>query len=204
MTAPADYACTLASSRFWRDERQRLIGTHPDFPEAAMLLERPQELAHALVLVLSRLPKTERPRFAERFYAAQEASTQSGRGPGELAAAIALLGIELAGSAELARDPIHDLLVGAAQGDDLTQTPEPVVAELQRAIARIRFDADADDPENPQAVASAAIAEVLDPSSETIALQEVLARLAFAAVETWDPERVLAFLLDVNRLFAER
>jgi hypothetical protein len=36
-----------------------------------------------------------------------------------------------------------------------------------------------------------------------VALQEVIARAAFAAFESWATPRVLAFLLDVDREFAE-
>src|SRR5262249_37633193 len=50
----SEYACELAGDRFWRDERGRLIGMHPDWPEAAFLLGLREEIAHALVLALSR------------------------------------------------------------------------------------------------------------------------------------------------------
>jgi hypothetical protein len=40
-------ACLLARDRFWKDERRRLIGTHPDWPDAAHLLDLEEEPAHA-------------------------------------------------------------------------------------------------------------------------------------------------------------
>jgi hypothetical protein len=116
---------------------------------------------------------------------------------------VALLVVELADRPELASDRIVDLLVGAAQGDDLTRTPEPAVAEFLRTIAGIRFGVDVDDPADPRAAAATAILEVLDPSSEVVALQEVVARAALAAFESWEPPRVLAFLLDVDRALAD-
>jgi hypothetical protein len=42
----------LAQERFWRDEQQRLISSHRDWPDAAQFLELEDELAHAFVLVL--------------------------------------------------------------------------------------------------------------------------------------------------------
>ncbi len=207
---PAEYACRLAGDRFWRDGRLSLIGTHPDFPDIADLIELGEEVAHALVLVLSRLPKRQRRAFADAFYAGRPRSRSSpwnGHGaPGDLralAARVALLVVELADRPELASERIVDLLVGAAQGDDLTRTPEPAVAEFRRTIAGIRFDVDADDPADPRAAAATAILEVLDPSSEVVALQEVVARAALAAFESWGPPRVLAFLLDVDRAVAD-
>src|SRR6266849_322539 len=65
---PAEYATELARDRFWRDEQLRLIGTHPDFPEVVMFLDLNEELAHGLVLTLSRLPKERRQPFAEVFF----------------------------------------------------------------------------------------------------------------------------------------
>jgi hypothetical protein len=201
---PAAYACTLARGTFWRDERRRLVGTHPQFPDAAYHLALNEELAHALVLVLSRLPTEGRRSFAERFY--DQRAEPRYRVPSEprrrlaLAAAVALLVVDLAGPAVDER--LVDLLRGAAQGDDLTRTPAPAVAELKKAIARIRFDVDLEDPTDPAGAAALAVAEVLDPASEEVAIQEVLARAAWAAVESWEPARVLAFLLEVDRLFA--
>jgi hypothetical protein len=66
--SPAEYAAELARDRFWRDEQRRLIGTHPDFPEVLMLLDLSEELAHGLVLILSRLPEERRKPFAEVFF----------------------------------------------------------------------------------------------------------------------------------------
>src|ERR671922_1740745 len=95
----------------------------------------------------------------------------------------------------LRSERVLDLLHGAAQGDDLTRTPEPAVSELRKTIARIRFEAEPED-------AALALAEVLDPASDIVDLKAVLARSAWAAVETWEPARVLGFLLAVERLFA--
>ncbi len=154
---------------------------------------------------------SEEPRRPPAEYACRLAgdrlSPWNGHGaPGDLralAARVALLVVELADRPELASERIVDLLVGAAQGDDLTRTPEPAVAEFRRTIAGIRFDVDADDPADPRAAAATAILEVLDPSSEVVALQEVVARAALAAFESWGPPRVLAFLLDVDRAVAD-
>src|SRR5436190_23409521 len=62
---PDELACKLAGDRFWRDETARLIGSHPDWPDAAHFLRREEEVAHALVLVLSRLPGRARRAFAQ-------------------------------------------------------------------------------------------------------------------------------------------
>ena len=66
--SPAEYACELAGDRFWRDPKRRLIGTHPDFPDVAWLLDLDANVAHALVLVLSRMPAEGRRSFADVFF----------------------------------------------------------------------------------------------------------------------------------------
>jgi hypothetical protein len=158
------------------------------------------------VLVLSRLPKSRRRDFADVFY--EERRRAGGRaysiGRSEqraTAAAVALLVLELAGDGlDTAR--IRDLLQGAAQRDDLTRTPAPALAELRKAVARVRMDVELEDPAHPRGAAALAVAEVLDPTGEVIALQEVVARAAWAAAETWEPPRVLAFMLELDRIFA--
>jgi hypothetical protein len=199
---PAAYACDLAKRRFWRDEQRRLIATDHDLLEVAPLLELEAELAHALVLVLSRLPKSRRRDFADVFYDERRRTRSIGRAdPLATASAVALLVLELAGD-PLDTARIRDLLQGAAQHDDLTATPAPALAELRKAVARVRMDVDLEDPAHPRGAAALAVAEVLDPAGEVVALQEVVARAAWAAVETWEPPRVLGFMLELDRIFA--
>jgi hypothetical protein len=198
---PAQYAAALARDRFWRDEQLRLIGTHPDFPDVTMLLDDLNEaLAHALVLTLSRLPKDRREPFAEVFFAERPGGKRKIRNDRRhelaAAAAVALLVLELA-VPELRGERIADLLEGAAQEDDLTRTPAAAVEEIQKAIARVRFDIELEDPSDPRAAASLAVAEVLNPAGEAVALKAVVARASWAAVESWEHPRVLAFLLQL-------
>jgi hypothetical protein len=194
----AEIACSLARDRFWQDEGLRLLGTHPDWPDAADALELDEELAHALVLVLSRLPESRRRGFAEAFY--EERRGPSAHRPSDetarlaLAAAVVLHVVEIV-EPRLRSERVLDLLQATAQGDDLTRTPEPAVSELRKTIARIRFEAEPED-------AGLALAEVLDPAGEVVDLKAVLARSAWAAVETWEPPRVLGFLLEVEGLLA--
>ena len=198
--SPAEYATELAGDRFWRDEQQRLIGTHPDFPEATWLLDLNDELAHGVLLVLSRLPEERRRPFADVFFAERR------RSPREIpsdpafrlkaAASVALLVVELAVD-QVRNERITDLLTGAAQGDDLTHTPPSAVVHLQKAIARVRFSVELEDPADPHAAASLAIAEVLDPAGDVVALKAVVARASWAAVESWEASRVLGFLLQL-------
>jgi hypothetical protein len=202
---PAAYACELAKRRFWRDEQRRLIATNHDLVEVAPLLELEDELAHAVVLVLSRLPAKGRREFADVFYEERprtRSRVYSIRRPEPRAtgSAVALLALEIAGD-ELSTERIRDLLQGAAQGDDLTQTPAPALAELRKAVARVRMDVKLEDPTNPRGAAALAVAEVLDPAGDVVALQEVVARAAWAVVESWEPPRVLAFLLELDRIF---
>jgi hypothetical protein len=144
--------------------------------------------------------------FAETFYA--ERSRNPGWVPSDprvklaLAAAVVLLIVEFA-TPDIQCERIVDLLRGAAQGDDLIRTSEPALTELRKAIARVRLDVELEDPSDPRAAASLAVAEVLDPSSEVVAVQEVVARSAWATVERQEPPRVLGFLLEVDRLFAD-
>lgn len=204
--SPAYIACLLARDRFWRDERLRLLGTHPDFPDVATLLELEEELAHAFLLVLSRLPTQRRPSFAESFYR-KRSRKRAGWVPSDcrlrlrLAAQIALLVVELAGQ-DLQHERILDLLHGMAQGDDLSRTPAPAVEQLRRAVAKTRFDPGLEDLSDPRAAAAHAVVEVLDPASEVVSLQAVLARGAWAAVESWEAARTQAFLLEADRAFA--
>jgi hypothetical protein len=204
--SPAELACDLARDRFWRDEHRRLIGTHPDWPDAAHFLELSEELAHALVLVLSRLPAAVRREFADDFY-----ELRDGRGswlPDDPRQRLALAAAVVLAVAEVLDDTVCDELMldfvrGAAQGDDLTHTPRPAVERLERSIARIRFDVDFDDPADPRGAAALALAEVLDPASDTIDLKEVLARCAWAAVETRDLPGTLGFLLHFDGLLRD-
>lgn len=200
---PAEYALELARDAFWRDEQQRLIGSHPDFPDVAWLLGLNEELAHGLLLVLSRLPEERRGPFAEVFLAERRGgNTEIPTDPRfrlSVAASVALVVLELALDA-LRTPRIEDLLTGAAQGDDLSHTPPSAVVELEKAIARVRFSVEIENPADPHAAASLAIAEVLDPAGEVVALKEVVARSCWAAVESWEPSRVLGVLLELANI----
>lgn len=204
---PAEIACALANDRFWLNDRLRLIGTHPDWPEAAHLLHLNEELAHALVLVLSRLPTARRRAFADAFYTEQfewgSWLPSDARARSALGAALVLKTFERVDSADISDERTLDLLRGAAQGDDLTRTPSPAVGELWKAIARIRFDVANDDPADPRGALALALVEVLDPSSELVDVKEVLARCAWAVVDTQGPSSALGFLLDAERLLAD-
>lgn len=203
--APAAYAVELADDPFWGDPDVRLIASHPELEEAAPLLDAPVEVAHALALVVARLPVASRRPFADRFYAAPRGGFREApadeRGRLALAAAVALRALPLAGRGDLASERIRDLLEGARQGDDLALTPDTALAEVRKAVARVRLDLELEDPEDPRAAAAIAVVEVLDPSSGAVALQEIVARTAWAAVATWEPGRVLELLLALDGLF---
>ena len=208
---PVDYACELARARFWRDDSRRFIETSQDVADAAPLLDLEEELAHAFVLVLSELPVSARLRFAERFYAEREPrfggwTLATAESRLAVAAAVALRILDLTERPELGDLRVVDILEATAQRDDLSLTPDTAAAHIHETVAQVRTTvARAGDPLRPApaAAAATAVVEVLDPSSETVALQEVLVRAAWAAVQTWEPERVLAFLLDVDRVVAE-
>jgi hypothetical protein len=203
---PAAIACALADDRFWKDERRRLIGTHPDWPDAAGLLELNEALAHALVLVLSRLPLETRRGFADAFYDLRRSRAAELHGDAEshraLAAAVVLSVLEGLDE-EICNERTLDLLRGAAQRDDLTRTPAPAVEELRKSIAHIRFNVDFDDAADPRGAAALAIAEVLDPAGDAADVNEVLARCAWTTVEMRDRPAVLGFLLEVDRILAD-
>jgi hypothetical protein len=159
-----------------------------------------EELAHGLVLTLSRLPDDRREPLADVFFAEHRGGDREiGHDPRHqlaAAAAVALLVLELAVD-ELRTDRIADLLAGAAQEDDLTRTPASAVEDIQKAIARVRFDLELEDPSDPRAAASLAVAEVLNPAGEVVALKAVVARASWAAVESWEHPQVLAFLFQL-------
>jgi hypothetical protein len=206
---PAEIACSLAGDRFWRDEHQSVVGTHPEMPDAACLLALDEELAHALLLVLSRLPAGQRLEFAQAFYdrvpGGPPPVPRSSDAPRRLAlgASIVLFVVELIDLTPNERETVTDLLQGAAQGDDLERTPPTTVAQLARTITRLRSEQFVDDS-SKSGVAGMALAEVLAPSSGAVDVQEVLARCTSAALDNWDRERVLSFLVDVRRLLSGR
>jgi hypothetical protein len=200
---PVELACLLAEDRFWLRERDRLIGTHPDWPDAAHFLRLDEAIGHALVLALSRLPSETRREFAEVFY--DEHAEEVWRAVPALsairvAAEVVLPVIEIAG--DLVDERMADLLQAAAQGDDVTRTPAPAVAALRKAIARIRFDVELEDELTARGVVARGVAEVLDPSSELPDLKEVLARSTLGAADTWASSRLLGFLLGAQRAIA--
>ena len=203
---PAEIACLLARDRFWKDERQRLIGTHPDWPDAAYLLDLNEEFAHAFVLALSREPTGSRRRLADAFYdqrvAHQSSLPQGDRERFSLGATVALMVAEIVDDPEIFDERLLDLLRGAAQGDDLARTPLPAVGALQQTLGHIRLTWKAEDLADPSGAAAPAIAEVLDPSSGIVDLKEVLARSTWFAAETLEPSELLRFLLEVDRFLA--
>jgi hypothetical protein len=97
---------------------------------------------------------------------------------------------------------LRDLLHGAAQGDDLVDTPKTVFFDLRETVAKLRVDVARADPDDPRSAASTAVVETLDPSSGVVDLQEILVRSAWAAVRSWEPPRVLEFLLRVDQSIA--
>lgn len=209
---PAAYACELARDQFWRGDQLRLIAMHPEFGHdsgyATELLDLHEFLANALVLVLSRLPQAARRPFAEVVYEERHSGRDTAV-PGDprqrlaMAAAIALRVVDLTGRPDVFSDRVIDLLHGAAQQDDLDITPETGLHDVRTAVAKIRLDVDYEDPTDPRGAAATAIAEVLDPSSDVVALSEVLAKAAWATVESRERPQVLAFLLDADRIFAD-
>jgi len=205
---PAEIACLLARDRFWKDERQRLIGTPRDWPDVAgLLLDLNAEFAHALVMVLSGLPAARRRGFADAFYDQRRSGAtllpEDARRRLALGAAVVLNVADVVRDPEIFDDRTLDLLRGAAQEDDLTRTPTPAVDALGKTIARIRYHFELADPTEPRGAAALALAEVLDPSSGVVDLKEVLARSAWAVVETLGAPGALLFLLEVDRLVAE-
>ena len=83
------------------------------------------------------------------------------------------------------------------------RTPATAVAALGKKIARIRVEFEFADPADPRGAAALALAEVVAPSSGVIDLKEVLARSAWAVVETLEAPGVLRFLLEVDRVLAD-
>ena len=204
---PAEYACELARSCAWPVPEVVFVTTVPDPEEAAPLLELEIELAHAPVLVLSQLPGSLRRAFADSSYAERDRrSRESRRFDPEaklaIAAAVALLVANVTGRADLRDVRMLDLLQGAAQGDDLSQTPEPTRERIAEVVARARLDVAREDALTPTVAATTAIVEVLDPSSETVALQEVVLRATWAVLQTSALQGVTEFLLSLDEIFA--
>jgi hypothetical protein len=203
--APAEYTTRLARKRVWRDVERSFIATVPDLEDVSFLLQADVELAHALVFVLSRLPKVEAREFADHFYERRTGCfrTATHLSTGSRAAAVALMVLPLTQRADLANDRIADLLTAIQQSDDLSLTPPAAVEEVQRAVARARLDLDLEDQLDPRAAATTAVIEVLDPSSGMPALQEIVMRATWATLQTTGIAGVLEFLLDVDALSAE-
>jgi hypothetical protein len=192
--APADYALELAGMEpFPRDERMFIATVH-EIEELAEFLDVASELAHALVLALSVQPEALRRDFAERFYARR--TPRGGASTQFAAAATAALGVlELT---DIRSERVVDLLTGAAQGDDVSVTPEPAVAEVRKAVVRARLDLGLEDQLATRSAATTAVVEVLDPSGGVVSLQEVLLRATWAALRSWAHERVVELLVAVD------
>src|SRR6478752_5387695 len=71
---PAESACRLARSTYWRKGHERFIGSHRDWPDAAYVLELEEDLAHGFVLALSTLGARDRRGFADAFYEVRHSS----------------------------------------------------------------------------------------------------------------------------------
>jgi hypothetical protein len=199
--------CELADDVFWQDVRARVLQTHPEIEETPHELGLAPELAHALVLALAQMPWHPRREFAEAFYDLRGSNNPSrpwAQPRGEetdrraLAAKALLLTIDLA-PAPLRTERIVDLVEATAQRDDLTLTPPEAFVDLA-AWADPVASADLSDIE---AVVGGAIVETLVPAGDAVALQEVLARVVWAAVATFEPTRVLDLLLKLDRAAEE-
>ena len=206
--AQAKYVCELADEGVLGPDERVFITTSPVIDEAAgtEILPLESELAHALVLGLATMPEATRRPFADRFFAARTGrhafwAPEAPYARLAIAAFVALLVIDLA-APHVQGVRVLDLLNAAAQGDDLSLTPEPALAELRKVVARTRLDLGLEDPLDPRSAATTAVVEVIDPSSGEVALQEILTRATWAAVRSWEPERVLDFLLAADRAFA--
>jgi hypothetical protein len=165
------------------------------------------EVAGALVHVLTELPRAERAAFADRFYDERDdrEARHVTRSPEQrlaAGAAIALLVVDLTRSAELAGPRVVDLLVGAAQGDDVSAVPDLVQQELRKVVARIRLDVELEDERDPRSAACTAVVEAIDPSGGTIDLYEILGRATWAQLHARGANAALRFLLAVDGIFA--
>jgi hypothetical protein len=201
--ALVEIVCEFADDPFWRDERLRLFGSNEDLLEETNAFGIDDDVAHVLVLVLSRLPLDARRGFAETFLSERRRRRTRGD-PVAAAAGIVLEALPLLERRpDIRTDRVVDLLQGAAQGDDLTLTPPSAVGEAQKVVARIRLDVAFDDQSSVEGNVAHAIAEVLDPSGGTVDVKEIFARCAWAAVSGWERPRVLAFLLRADALLHE-
>jgi hypothetical protein len=203
--APAAYACALVAANVLARDERLFVESSPDIDEIAEdLLRLEVELAHALVLVLETLPDAERDEFARKFYAARTRRSASRLERAEdrvrVAATAGELVLDLA-SQSVRSDRIRDLLVAVAQGDDLSVTPEPAVAELQRNLVAARREVVSADPFDMSTAATLAVIETLDPASGDVALQEVLLRATWAALRSRSRTDVLAYLHAVDDAF---
>jgi hypothetical protein len=192
--APAERALELAALEPFPRDEWMFIATVHDIEELAEFLDVGPELAHALVLALSTLSEAWRRDFADRFYA-ERRPTDGAPTPFAAAAAAALAVLELT---DLQSERLVDLLTGAAQGDDLSLTPEPALTEIRKTVARARLDLRLEDQLTARSAATIAVVEVLDPSGGVVSLQEVLLRSTWAALRTWPPERVIDLLVAVD------
>ena len=199
---PAEYATLLARMRVWRDVERSFITSVPDLWDLDSLLELDVELAHALVLVLSRLPASRRRELADRFYERRTGHWPSPPAATARAAAVALMVLPLTQRPDLDTERIADLLTAIEQGDDLALTPPQAIADVQKAVVRARLDIDLEEQLEPNAAATMVVVEVLDPSGDVPAFQALLLRATWAMLETAGFDGALDFLLAVDALSA--
>lgn len=200
---PGDYATRLARKRVWRNVDHCFIATVPDIQETEGLLQLDVEMGHALVFVLSRLPAASRRRVADGFYSLRPGSVHRDPPPASSrAAAIASMVLPLTQRPDLDTMRIADVLVAIQQGDDVSAMPPTAVAEIANAVARARVDLERENQRDPRSAATMAVIEVLDPSSDNPAVQEVLMRATWATLMTSGTAGVIEFLFAVDALRA--
>lgn len=197
---PAEYATLLARMRVWRDVQRSFLVSVPDLWDVDALLELDVELAHALVFVLSRVPAAQRRELADRFYENRIGGWTTPPEPASRAAAVALAVLPLTQRPDLDTVRIADILTAIQQGDDLLLTPPDAVADLSKAVVRARLDLDLEDQLEAHAAATIAVVEVLDPSGDVPAVQEVLMRATWAVLEARGVAGALEFLHEVDAL----
>ena len=120
--------------------------------------------------------------------------------PASRAAAVALAVLPLTQRPDLDTVRIADILTAIQQGDDLLLTPPDAVADMSKAVVRARLDLGLEDQLEANAAATIAVVEVLDPSGDLPAVQEVLMRATWAVLETRGVAGALEFLRDVDAL----
>lgn len=207
-------AVILADVMYGYEWPEEFIDPSYDAGRIAHLLGLEPELSDALLVALRFVDQQQRVDIVQRFYSKRGKRRVPSRADNEvptfddqavalrLAAFAALTVLDLTRNPDLDTPVIRDLLQGAAQGDEPPARIEPwIEAVAAVTTARAQHEDEYFD-ELAAAAATTALREVFDPRHGDVSLREVVVSAVRAVAASDDYDRLVDFLLELDRRFA--